>query len=91
VTLQLRTLLIATGWVAAVFVWIVSYAVQLWMKDRKRVQIKFAKELGRHICTSTPEGTIAVLDTSLTKPGVKFDVCPLCKSQYQTGRSVFGV
>jgi predicted RNA-binding Zn-ribbon protein involved in translation (DUF1610 family) len=61
---------------ATVFLGLLAYTYQLWRRDRKRERIRFAREMGRHICGCTEAGEIMLLKQTPT-PGREY-VCPKC-------------
>ena len=72
--------LIAIG--AAMVVLTGSLAVRYWLRDTKRAQVKFAKDMGRPICGCTPAGEI-MIQQSVYGTRLAFE-CPRCKSVEKT-------
>jgi len=62
-----------------VFLGLISYTLILWKRDQKRERIRFAREMGRHICPCTETGEI-MLQTEHEQAASTF-VCPKCKAK----------
>jgi ribosomal protein L32 len=55
-----------------------------WKKEQKRDRIRFAKEMGRKICTCTESGEITLLDKVVIEGMYAGSVvrCPKCNAAY---------
>jgi hypothetical protein len=76
--LQSKTVSEIVGAVSVLFVGVISYTYQLWRRDRKRERVRFAREMGRHICGCTDTGEIMLLKDR-SKMSSEYE-CPRCKS-----------
>jgi hypothetical protein len=55
--------------------------VQLWLHNRKREQIRFAKEMGRSICHCTETGEIMLKEKEGSTLSAWWYKCPQCNSR----------
>src|SRR5437870_5351474 len=60
---------------------LLSYLVVLWRRERKRERIRFAKEMGRRICTCSEEGEVFIALPSKSTDTHKVEVCPSCRRE----------
>jgi hypothetical protein len=79
---QKEPLLKISGWLVTVLASWIAYTIHLVKRDRRRERIRFARDIGRRICSCTEEGIITILNPDRTILALKVESCPRCKAEY---------